>query len=156
MAPMGRGGGSFRRGCSTARRAWALACWLPSPSSAWRRYRHCRVFWMQWADRHPRRRSRRAWALHTLASTGIGESSMPTGRASPLPTLPGTRQRPATTARPRQIDLFAEDTGKTAAPTWRELPEEARVLLTTLMARLILDHARLDGAAPSKEVNDDL
>ena len=40
---------------------------------------------------------------------------MPTGRASPLPTLPGTRQRPATTARPRQIDLFAEDTGKTAA-----------------------------------------
>lgn len=81
---------------------------------------------------------------------------MPTGRASPLPTLPGTRQRPATTARPRQIELFAEDTGKMAAPTWRELPEEARVLLTDLMARLILDHARLDGAAPSKEVNDDL
>ena len=52
----------------------------------------------------------------------------------PLPTLPGTRQRPATTARPRQIDLFAED----------------------LMARLILDHARLDGAALSKEVGDDL
>src|SRR4051812_31475040 len=52
-------------------------------------------------------------------------------------------------------DLFAEDTGKTA-PTWRELPEEARVLLTNLMARLILDHARVDGAAPSKEVNDDL
>ena len=80
---------------------------------------------------------------------------MPTGRASPLPTLPGTRQQPATTARPRQIDLFAEDTGKTA-PTWRELPEEARVRLTNLMVRLILDHARLDGAAPSKEVNDDL
>ena len=80
---------------------------------------------------------------------------MPTGRASPLPTPPGARQRPATTARPRQIDLFAQDTGKTA-PTWRELPEEARVRLTTLMARLILDHARLDGAAPSKEVNDDL
>jgi hypothetical protein len=80
---------------------------------------------------------------------------MPTGRASPSPTLPVTRQRPATTVRPRQIDLFAEDTGKTA-PTWRELPEEARVLLTNLMARLILDHARLDGAAPSKEVNDDL
>ena len=78
---------------------------------------------------------------------------MPTGRASPLPTLPGTRQRPAT-ARPRQIDLFAEDPGKTA-PTWRELPEEARVLLTDLMARLILDHARVDGAAP-KEVGDDL
>ena len=80
---------------------------------------------------------------------------MPTGRASPVPTLPVTRQRPATTARPRQIDLFAEDTGKTA-PTWRELPEEARVLLTNLMARLILDRARLDGAAPSKEVGDDL
>src|SRR3954452_11503191 len=69
--------------------------------------------------------------------------------------LPITRKRPATTARPRQIDLFAGDPGKTA-PTWRELPEEARVLLTNLMARLILDHARLDGAAPSKEVGDDL
>ena len=80
---------------------------------------------------------------------------MPTGRASPLPTLPVTRQRPAAAVRLRQIDLFAEDTGKTA-PTWRELPEEARVLLTNLMARLILDNARLDGAAPSKEVNDDL
>jgi hypothetical protein len=80
---------------------------------------------------------------------------MPTGRASPSPTLPGTRQRPATTVRPRQIDLFAGDTGKTA-PTWRELPEEARVLLTDLMAQLILDHARLDGAIPSKGVGDDL
>jgi hypothetical protein len=36
------------------------------------------------------------------------------------------------------------------------LPEEARVRLTDLMARLILDHARLDGAALSKEVGDDL
>ena len=80
---------------------------------------------------------------------------MPTGRTSPSPTLPVTRQRPAAAVRLRQIDLFAEDTGKTA-PTWRELPEEARVLLTNLMARLILDHARVDGAAPSKEVNDDL
>src|ERR671921_823474 len=141
---MGLAGRSFRRGCSTARRARVLA-WSPSPSSAWRRYRHCRVFWMQWADRHPRRRSRRAWALHTLASTGIGESTRPTGRTSPLPALSVTRQRPAATVRPRQIDLFAEDPGKTA-PTWRELPEEARVLLTDLMARLILDHARVDGA----------
>jgi hypothetical protein len=110
---------------------------------------------MQWADRHPGRRSRRAWALHTLASTGIEESTMPTGRTSPLPALSVTRQRPAATVRPRQIDLFAEDPGKTA-PTWRELPEETRVRLTDLMARLILDHARLDGAAPAKEVGDDL
>jgi hypothetical protein len=79
---------------------------------------------------------------------------MPTGRASSLPTLPVARRRPATTARPRQIDLFAEDPAKTA-PTWRELPEEARVLLTDLMTRLILDHAHVDGAAPSKEVGDD-
>ena len=80
---------------------------------------------------------------------------MPTGRASPSPTLPVTRQRPATTVRPRQIDLFAEDLAKTA-PTWRELPEEARVLLTDLMAQLILDHARVDSVAPSKEAGDDL
>src|SRR4051794_18419226 len=152
---MGLAGRSFRRGCSTARRAWVLACWSPSPSSAWQRYRHCRVFWRQRADRPPRRRGRGSGEPHPPASTGIGESTMPTGRASPLPTLPGTRQRPATTARPRQIDLFAEDPGK-AAPTWRELPEEARVLLTNLMARLILDHACVDGSAPSKEVGDDL
>src|SRR3954468_11920412 len=151
---MGLAGRSFRRGCSTARRARGFA-WLPSPSSAWRRYRHCRVFWRQRADRPPRRRSRRAWALHTLASTGIEESTMPTGRASPLPALPGTRQRPATTARPRQIDLFAEDPGK-AAPTWRELPAGGGVLLPNLMGRLFLVPGRLDGAAPSKEVGDDL
>src|SRR5215203_4307151 len=66
---------------------------------------------MHWADGPPHRRSR-AWALHTLASTGIGESTMPTGRASPLPTLPGTRQQ-----RKRREDHGFE--GLLTAPAYR-------------------------------------
>ena len=50
----------------------------------------------------------------------------------------GTQQR-RRLARPRQIDLFAQDPGKTA-PRWPELPER-RAILTDLMARLILEHA---------------
>ena len=96
-------------------------------------------------------------ALHGLR--GVGKSTLAAAfaerhRADYRATW-WIRAQTEPTARPRQIDLFAEDTGKTA-PTWRELPEEARVRLTDLMARLILDHARLDGAIPSKEVGDDL
>ena len=41
-------------------------------------------------------------------------------------------------------------------PAWLELPVEIQNTLMSLLARLILDHARLDGAALSKEVGDDL
>jgi len=51
--------------------------------------------------------------------------------------------------------LFAEDAG-TTAPSWRQLPEETRAVLTELMARLILDHAQTDNAASSKEADHDL
>lgn len=48
------------------------------------------------------------------------------------------RRRP----RPQQLDLFARpsDADLVPAPHWEMLPEEARVMLTGLMVRLILDH----------------
>ena len=39
---------------------------------------------------------------------------------------------------------------------WGASTPSRPVLLTNLMARLILDHACVDGSAPSKEVGDDL
>jgi hypothetical protein len=41
-------------------------------------------------------------------------------------------------------------------PAWRELPEETRGALTSLMARLILEHAQANGAAGRAEAGDDL
>jgi hypothetical protein len=42
------------------------------------------------------------------------------------------------------------------APAWRELPAEARAALTSLMTRLILDHAATTAAPPAKEDGHDL
>ena len=49
------------------------------------------------------------------------------------------RRRPA----PQQLELFTRpsDADLVPAPHWQTLPEEARVTLTELMIRLILDHA---------------
>ncbi|HBM60567.1 MAG TPA: hypothetical protein DD444_15390 [Citreicella sp.] len=48
-------------------------------------------------------------------------------------------RRPA----PQQLELFTRpsDADPVPAPHWQTLPEEARVTLTELMTRLILDHA---------------
>ncbi|NDV49184.1 hypothetical protein G0Q01_04165 [Yangia sp. PrR007] len=48
-------------------------------------------------------------------------------------------RRPA----PQQLELFTRpsDADLVPAPHWQTLPEEARVTLTELMTRLILDHA---------------
>jgi hypothetical protein len=47
---------------------------------------------------------------------------------------------------PQQLDLFDPPCAAVSLPTpqWQSLPDEARLTLTTLMTRLILDHA--DGA----------
>ena len=49
------------------------------------------------------------------------------------------RRRPT----PQQLDLFAHPSAANPVPTppWQTLPDEARVTLTRLMVRLILDHA---------------
>lgn len=49
------------------------------------------------------------------------------------------RRRPT----PQQLELFVHptDADLVPAPHWQTLPEDARVTLTELMVRLILDHA---------------
>ena len=49
------------------------------------------------------------------------------------------RRRPT----PQQLDLFAHpsDADPVPAPHWQTLPDEARVTLTGLMVRLIIEHA---------------
>ena len=41
------------------------------------------------------------------------------------------------------------------APRWPELPAKARATLTSLMARLILDHAEKAAASPAREAGYD-
>ena len=57
-----------------------------------------------------------------------------------------------------QIDLFRSGLSNdaTGAPAWRELPAEARAALTSLMTRLILDHAATTATPRAKEVSHDL
>ena len=52
-----------------------------------------------------------------------------------------SRQRSARRCVPQQIDLFAENAPTGGVPAWSGLPMETQAALTTLMTRLILDHA---------------
>ena len=63
--------------------------------------------------------------------------------------------------RPRpqhQIDLFGSGLSNdaTGTPAWPELPAEARAALTSLVTRLILDHAATTAMPRAKEVDHDL
>ena len=52
------------------------------------------------------------------------------------------RRRSAHRSVPQQIDLFAGDApAASGIPAWSGLPRETQAALTTLMTRLILDHA---------------
>jgi hypothetical protein len=57
-----------------------------------------------------------------------------------------------------QIDLFGGGLSNSTigAPAWPELPAEARAVLTSLMTRLILDHAATTATPRAKEVGHDL
>jgi hypothetical protein len=58
-----------------------------------------------------------------------------------------------------QLDLFAHPHDPKAAgllPPWQALPAEARLTLTRLMVRLILDHAAGDRAPDQKEQRHDV
>jgi hypothetical protein len=53
-----------------------------------------------------------------------------------------SRQRSARHRMPQQIDLFAENAPTIGGvPAWPGLPMETQAALTSLMTRLILDHA---------------
>ena len=58
-----------------------------------------------------------------------------------------------------QLDLFAHPLDLKAAemlPRWQALPTEARLALTKLMVRLILDHVGGDRAPEQKEQRHDV
>jgi hypothetical protein len=53
-----------------------------------------------------------------------------------------SKQRSARSYVPQQIDLFSENAPTIGGmPAWSGLPTETQAVLTTLMTRLILDHA---------------
>jgi len=60
-------------------------------------------------------------------------------------------------SKPHQLELFAPPIvrGTTPVPDWQTLPAATRRALTTLLARLILDHRDGDGRADEKEVRRD-
>lgn len=70
------------------------------------------------------------------------------------PAMPAERRRLRQSDRCRQIDLFP---GVTPAqtPVWQDLPKETRDTLTGLIARLILEHARISSPAVQAEAGDD-
>jgi hypothetical protein len=76
-------------------------------------------------------------------------------RPSPTPAQ-SRRRRPS--GDPQQIDLFAEVPLilPIQTPVWQELPNEIRTSLTSLLARLLLDHAQASGAVSPTEINHDL
>lgn len=57
----------------------------------------------------------------------------------------------------RQMDLFGPVEGRGGgAPLWLDLPDQARMALTELMMRLILDHAGQFERHLPREASDDL
>jgi hypothetical protein len=56
---------------------------------------------------------------------------------------------------PQQIDLFAENAPTIGGtPAWFGLPIETQTALTTLMTRLILDHADKRGMGSTRDGHD--
>jgi hypothetical protein len=72
--------------------------------------------------------------------------------------MPGSGYRHNRQPRPQQMDLFGSGLSNdaTGAPAWPELPAEARAALTSLMTRLILDHAVTTATLRTKETDHDL
>jgi hypothetical protein len=57
---------------------------------------------------------------------------------------------------PSAVLLSVASGAAIGAPTWPELPAEARAALTNLMTQLILDHAATTATPRAKEVGHDL
>jgi hypothetical protein len=66
------------------------------------------------------------------------------------------RGRSAHRSVPQQIDLFAAGNAPAASgiPVWSGLPKETQATLTTLMTRLILDHAANRRIVPQEDGHD--
>jgi len=58
----------------------------------------------------------------------------------------------------QQTELFGDERPKVLVdtPAWQDLPAATQAVLTSLMARLILDHAEMRRAGPRAEAGYDL
>ena len=67
------------------------------------------------------------------------------------------KQRQARPRAPLQIDLFAGDPQKAGGdmPVWSGLPTEIQTALTSLMMRLLLEHADKSRIGPMMEAGHD-
>ena len=84
-------------------------------------------------------------AYHLSLATRIGERPM----------LRQSSQRSARRRVPQQIDLFAEYAPTIGGiPAWSGLPTQTQAALTTLMMRLILDHADKRRIGPTGDGHD--
>ena len=70
------------------------------------------------------------------------------------PAMSTERRRLQQSDRSQQTDLF-DGVTSTHTPAWRDLPEETRGTLTGLLARLILEHARISSPALRTEAGHD-
>ena len=68
--------------------------------------------------------------------------------------MPAERRRRQQSDRSQQIDLF-DGVTPMQTPAWRDLPEETRGTLTSLMARLILEHAQIGSPVLRTEADHD-
>ena len=87
----------------------------------------------------------------------------PTSASTSLPIPVGTTERrgtrgPTWRGQSQQIDLFGgeQSSALVEMPAWQELPAEARVALTGLMTRLILDHVQGSRIGSATEAGHDL
>ena len=84
-------------------------------------------------------------AYHLSLATRIRERSM----------LRQSRQRSARRRVPQQIDLFAANAPTIGGmPAWFGLPIETQAALTTLITRLVLDHAGKRGMGSTRDGHD--
>src|ERR1700741_957606 len=144
------GGLKCRPGCSTGRHGLTPGFWQLNRMSASRHLRRsprCPI----WRSRIKRQQPSCFLAHPEPLTTRIGERPM-----SRVTRTSGKGYRHNRRSRPQhQPDLFGSGLSNdaTAAPAWPELPAEARAALTSLMTRLILDHAATTATPCAKEAD---